>query len=154
MEKHTKAFKWSAGISLGRGTQDIEEVFAISVLAVISKAKERETGIHQIYLSKYHYSVNSGLRTIPLEGTSFLDLTEREACCFTWSFKENTIGCNFTSIRPICFKICRIVALKGILQYTKRCDHNILCPDTALRIVLSEWLTRQMIAMYGTNSRF
>ena len=45
-----------------------------------------------------------------------------------------------TSIRPICFKICRIVALRGILQYTKRCHHNILCPDTALRIVLSEWL--------------
>ena len=62
------------------------------------------------------------------------------------------IGCNFTSSRPICFKTCRIVALRGILQYTKRCHHNILRPDTALRIVLSEWLMRQMIAVYGTSS--
>ena len=42
IEKRAKAFKWSAGISLGRGTRDIEEVFAISVLAVISKPKKEK----------------------------------------------------------------------------------------------------------------
>ena len=42
IEKCAKAFKWSAGISLGRGTRDIEEVFAISVLAVISKPKKEK----------------------------------------------------------------------------------------------------------------
>ena len=60
----------------------------------------------------------------------FLDLKRERACCFTWSFKENTIGCNSNTIRPICFKICGIVALRGILQYTKRCHQNILCLDT------------------------
>ena len=64
IEKRAKAFKWSAGISLGRGTRDIEEVFAISVLAVISKPKKEKQESTRSILSKYYYSVNSGLRTI------------------------------------------------------------------------------------------
>ena len=42
IEKHAKAFKWSAGISFGRETRDSEEAFAISVLAVISKPKKEK----------------------------------------------------------------------------------------------------------------
>ena len=42
IEKCAKAFKWSTGISLGRGTWDSEEVLAISVLVVISKPKKEK----------------------------------------------------------------------------------------------------------------
>ena len=42
IEKHAKAFKWSAGISLGRGPRTVKRFFAISVLVVISKLKKEK----------------------------------------------------------------------------------------------------------------
>ena len=58
IEKHAKAFKWSAGISLGKGTQDSEEVFAIGVLAVISKPKkEKQESTRSICLNIITWSL-------------------------------------------------------------------------------------------------
>ena len=132
---------------LAGGPETVKRFFAISVLAVISKPKkEKQESTRSICL---HIITRSPLRSknyfrlkVPVSRSK-----RERACCFTRSFKEIMIGCNSKTIRPICFKICRIVALRGIPQYTKRCHHNIICPDTALRIVLSEWLTRQMTAV-------
>ena len=71
IEKRAKAFKWSAGISLGRGTRDIEEVFAISVLAVISKPKkEKQESTRSICLNIITRSIQDR-ELFSLKGTSF-----------------------------------------------------------------------------------
>ena len=126
---------------LAGGPKTVKRFFAISVLDVISKPKKRNRNPPDLFVC---ISLLSPLRSknyfclkVPVSRSK-----RERACCFTRSFKEIMVGCNSKTIRPICFKFCRIVALRGILQYTKQCHHNIICPDTALRIVLSEWLTR------------
>ena len=144
IDRHAKAFKWSTGISHGRGTRDSEEVLCHYCASCNFKSqRKRNRNPPDLFVCLSLLS--------PLRSKNYFRLkvpvsrSKRErACCFTRSFKEIMIGCNSKTIRPICFKFCRIVALRGILQYTKGCHHNIICPDTALRIVLSEWLTRQM----------
>ena len=137
---------------LAGGPKTVKRFFAISVLAVISKPKKekqestRSTCLHIITRSHKEWE----LFRLKVQ----VSRSKRErACCFTRSFKETAIGYNSKTIRPICFKFCRVVALRGILQYTKQCHHNIICPDTALRIVLSEWLTRQMTGVSRTSAR-
>ena len=71
IEKRAKAFKWSAGISLGRETQDSEEAFAISVLAVISKPKkEKQESTRSTCLNIITQSFQD-CELFSLKGTSF-----------------------------------------------------------------------------------